>query len=364
MKENELPLPNPKFAEHGTGINLSSEQFSQWLQLSVRELGGHDAACLRANSAIPWERLSEQFKRWLADNRGALGYIDRSLGQRCRPFAEMSWARSVIVLTFAADWGNLKLAPALPRPAPGKPVGFISRYACGVDYHRQGNILLQALTAKLEAKLGHPFQSQAAVDTRPLPEVFLGEAAGLGQLGRNGLLRVPQLGSRVFIASLFTDLDLPEVKRQPTLSPNCEDCGRCLQACPTGALQEDGPLRVRLCRSYLSMEWRQALSQDQQLLLGDCLFGCDGCTSCCPPATPPEGIPVDLEWLLKSSAGEIRRCIAGSALEHAGVSLLRRNAVAILNQSPTQEAADLRRWVQTHCNSPVVLETLGGGRHI
>jgi epoxyqueuosine reductase len=176
---------------------------------------------------------------------------------------------------------------------------------------------------------GNDFRAESGVDPRAIAEVFLAVSAGLGVLGRNGLLRTPQHGSRVFIGVLFTDLELPEVRWQADLLPECAACARCTPACPTGALGNDGLVRLDRCRSFLTLEFKGAFSVEQAALLGDCLFGCDGCTAPCPPAPPAcDRISVDLDWLLKADDAEIANRIRGSALEHTGPERLRRNAAA------------------------------------
>ncbi len=311
-----------------------TSQFGDWLEDAVRRLGGLSAGCLRPES-LDLPALREAFGRWnAAGNAGLLRYMDDSTGVRTDPFAARPWAKNVIVFAFAGDWGDTAKAPAFPPPAAGEPAGLISTYACGPDYHRTGHGILQRLVVELEALSGRAgFRQEAAVDTRPVPEVFLGVAAGLGVRGRNGLLRTPQRGCRVFLATLFTELELPEVRRTPAFAVSCEECGACVRNCPTGALTGDGVIRAALCRSCLSMEFRGEFSADQRRLLGDALFGCDACTACCPcAATPPgavSGIPAGLDWILAASSGEIGRRIRGTAMDHAGAKLLKRNAAAV-----------------------------------
>ena len=91
----------------------------------------------------------------------------------------------------------------------------------------------------------------------------------------------------------------------------------------------------------------------------DWLFGCDWCTVVCPPKDKVDTrIPVDLEWLLKSSAGEIKRTIKNSAIEYAGVTKLRRNAVAILKESQHPKAPELLKWAAENINSPLIQEQI------
>jgi len=336
------------------------EAFDNWLQRIPAELGALDAACLRPG-AVRAAGLRKHFAAWLdAGNRGALPYIDESIATRADPFVTRPWVRSVLVLTFRGDWGRQDLAPALPAPAPERPVGYVSRYACGGDYHAVGRMLIEKLAARLaEFAGGAVFRHEAGVDTQPIPEVFLAVEGGLGALGRNGLVRTPQHGSRVFVGCLFTSLALPEARRQAAPLPACAECGACVRACPTGALIADGIMRVRRCRTWLSMEYRGALTREQQGLLGDSLLGCDACTASCPPAAAQAGMPVDLEWLLRAPTAEIRRRIRATALAHAGPTLLKRNAAAILGrQLRGAERAGWRAWILAHSQSPMVRETV------
>ncbi len=353
-----------------------SADFATWLQETVRAHGALAAGCL-ARDQLDLDALRHRFDAWLhaAGNAGALGYIDPSLPTRCDPFGARPWAKSCIVVAFPGDWGRTELAPPLPAPAAAAPAGYISAYACGLDYHTIGQRLLHRLAEAVAALAadGHPAiaeaepaRFEACVDTRPVPEVFLAVSAGLGVLGPNGLLRTPQRGSRVFIGALFTSLELPSAASgasvQTATVPACAECGACLRKCPTGALRADGLIGVRRCRSWLSMECRGVLTAAQQAMLGDCLFGCDGCTSACP-AVAGEGatIAVDVAWLASAPAAEIRRRIDGTALAYAGPTLLRRNALVILGPHLGASARGaLRDRILRQSSSPVLRGTVEG----
>ncbi|MFA4945792.1 MAG: QueG-associated DUF1730 domain-containing protein [Lentisphaeria bacterium] len=305
-----------------------------WLATLARQTGALAAGVVTPESFAAAARpaLPARFAAWLERNAGALGYLDRSLAARQDPFAARPWAKCAIVIAFAGDWGNRHRRPELPPPPPGRPAGFLSLYACGPDYHRTGRQILARAAAALAAEFA-PAQAEPGLDTHPVPDTALALAAGLGERGRNGLLRTPRHGSRAFIGTLFSALALPPTKPAPAGAlPPCATCNACVQHCPTGALPADGgPLDVRRCRSYLSMERRGPLGGEEQRWLGDALFGCDGCTAGCPPAlAPEERLAVDPAWLLETPPAELRRRLAGTALEHAGTTLLRRNAAAVL----------------------------------
>ena len=94
-------------------------------------------------------------------------------------------------------------------------------------------------------------------------------------------------------------------------------------------------------------------------MIGDWLFGCDECTTVCPPRDKADTrIPVDLEWLLKTPAAEVRRTIKGNATAYAGVSQLRKNAVVILKKMKSPRADELLGWVRNNTGSDLIREQI------
>jgi epoxyqueuosine reductase len=160
---------------------------------------------------------------------------------------------------------------------------------------------------------------------------------------------------RVFIGCLFVDAELPEVLLEPQLPFACSDCLACVKNCPTDAIGCGRPIDARRCISYLTIEKRTVLTREEAAMIGDWIFGCDLCTIVCPPRDKEETrIPVDLEWLLKRPAAEIQRTIRGSATAYAGVTQLRKNAVAVLKNMNTPRANALLNWVHQHTGSNAV----------
>ncbi len=337
----------------------SKTEFSEWLTKAALAAGALDAACLHPGS-LDNNVLEETFEDWLAEgNADRLAYMTRTAAERKAPFAARPWARNAIVVTFRGDWGNTAADWDLKPADKGQLAGYVSAYACGTDYHRVGHGILRSIADQLQTALGYQIQTEACVDTRPAPEVYFAVKGGLGIRGLNRLLRTAEHGSRVFAGVLFTGMDLPEVRHQPhPPALPCTQCRACIQRCPTQALDEDRPIRVDRCRSYLSMEYRGPLSAQQQTWLGNALFGCDICTAACPPKTHGPTYGVDLDWLLRASRGEVRKCLAHSALNYAGVTLLRRNAVAILRNDGSSAAQSLLETVRHKSASPVIQQTI------
>jgi epoxyqueuosine reductase len=208
----------------------------------------------------------------------------------------------------------------------------------------------------LSLLLGENLHVEATVDTAAVYERLFAVVGGLGEVGSNTLLRVADSGtSRFFIGCLFIDEELPEVIQQPQIPVSCECCGICLKNCPTGAIKPGQPIDARQCISYLTIEKRGVLSQQEAELVGDWLFGCDDCTTICPPRVEADRrIPVDLEWLFKTSTAAVRRTIKGSAVAYAGVTQLRRNGVVVLKNQQTPQAERLLQWVAENNSSELI----------
>ena len=154
----------------------------------------------------------------------------------------------------------------------------ISRYAIPDDYHHiAGEILKNCAAGLKEQYPEHEFVP--FVDSSPIREVHGAYLAGLGCLGKNGLLIHPTFGSYVFIGEIVTTLELSP-DREPMGA--CLGCGKCLSACPTGALGETGVCEDR-CRSAITQKKGELTDwEQQQVLSGGMVWGCDICNDVCP----------------------------------------------------------------------------------
>lgn len=170
-----------------------------------------------------------------------------------------------------------------------RPLGRIARYARGDDYHLRLKKRLITLADRLaEAYPDAGFR--AAVDTAPVHEREHAVRAGLGYIGRNTLVIRPGTTSYFFLGEVLTTLDLP--LSEPVRTDHCGTCRRCVEACPTGALDEPYRLDATKCISYLTIEHRSAIDEQRHAAIGDWLFGCDICQEVCPhnggAKSPPE----------------------------------------------------------------------------
>ena len=175
--------------------------------------------------------------------------------------------------------GKTVLVGAFPYYA-GDRSGNLSLYCRGEDYHR---VLTRRLEQVCEAlRAGHPgFRFLPGADSSPVPELQAAELAGVGVRGRHGLRIVPPYGSYVFLGTILTDWEVAQTgPAKGTLCP--EHCTACRDACPTGALGEDG-CDVTKCLSDLTQR-KGALSraETEAICKGDLIWGCDRCQRACP----------------------------------------------------------------------------------
>jgi epoxyqueuosine reductase len=180
------------------------------------------------------------------------------------------------------------------------------------------------------------------VDDAPILERAWAARAGLGFVGKNGMLIVPGEGSFVLLGEVVTSLLLTP---DTSIRERCGSCTRCLDACPTQAFVRPFVLDPRRCIAYLTIEHRSAIPTEQRESVGDHLFGCDDCQTICPfnqSARPrpveatrafephPRWSTTELVDLLTMDEEGWRRLSEGSPMHRATAEGLARNAAIVL----------------------------------
>jgi epoxyqueuosine reductase len=232
---------------------------------------GFSAAGICAPDAIP--EAAGRLHAFVADGQhGQMGYLAERMAWRGNPAALWPEARSILMLAeaYTPDEDPLQL---LEQPE----VGSISVYARGRDYHDLVKKRLKRLGRWLVDETG--CEIKVFVDTAPVMEKPLGQAAGLGWQGKHTNLLGRSLGSWFFLGAIFTTLDLP---RDPPEREHCGSCRACLDICPTNAFPAPYRLDARRCISYLTIEHAGAVGEDLRPLLGNRIYGCDDCLAVCP----------------------------------------------------------------------------------
>jgi epoxyqueuosine reductase len=218
----------------------------------------------------------EQFySRWLADgHHGEMAWLAREPQRRLDPRRIDPRLRSVISLGFPYQ------APAPVRIDWRREMrGRIASYALGEDYHDRVMAHARIVAAELQ-RLRPPALVRLYVDTGPVFEREWAREASLGWFGKNTNLLNRAYGSYFLLAEIFTDLELGGAP--PSYGEFCGTCRRCLDLCPTKALEEGYVMESRRCISYLTIELRGALAPELRPHLGNWIFGCDICQEVCP----------------------------------------------------------------------------------
>jgi epoxyqueuosine reductase len=213
--------------------------------------------------------------QFLADGRhGQMAWMaDRS---DWRGSAAALWpeARSVIMLAepYTPESDPLEILAHPDRAA-------ISVYAQGKDYHDLVKRRLKRLGRWLLDQAGQGEAIKVFVDTAPVMEKPLAQAAGLGWQGKHTNLLSRDLGNWFFLGAIFTTLDLPKDVAEVS---HCGTCTACLDICPTRAFPAPYQLDARRCISYLTIEHKGPVDPDLRPLMGNRIYGCDDCLAVCP----------------------------------------------------------------------------------
>ncbi len=155
--------------------------------------------------------------------------------------------------------------------------GAISVYAQGDDYHDVIKARLKTVGRWLIEQAGGDVK--VFIDTAPVMEKPLAEAAGLGWQGKHTNLVSRQFGSWLFLGAIFTTLDLPPDEAE---GDHCGNCHACLDICPTAAFPSPYRLDARRCISYLTIEHKGPIARELRPLIGNRIYGCDDCLAVCP----------------------------------------------------------------------------------
>ena len=258
------------------------------LKEEARRVGFALVGVARAEAMAPEARRLEA---WLDAGRhggpaGAMPWMAEHFDKRTDPRELVPGARSVVSVahTYLAPGRE----PLADDDALARGVGKVSRYAWGDDYHDVLKRKLAELFDWLDTASGGA-GGRAFVDSAPVMDKAWAQRAGIGWVGKNTNLLTRSHGSFVFLGELIVDVDL--VPDDPFTADHCGTCTRCLDACPTGALDEPYQIDATRCISYWTIEHRgdpnrgagwPPEAQDLAREFGPWVFGCDICQDVCP----------------------------------------------------------------------------------
>lgn len=247
-----------------------AERLKAFLKTEAERLG---FCALAVTSADAQTGLRDRLTEFVALGRhGSMQWLAETLDRRADPKVLWPEARSVIML--AMNYGP-DCDPLENLAQPG--IASISVYARNRDYHDIIKGKLKELAGKFASRAGGDVK--VFVDTAPVMEKPLAQAAGLGWIGKHTNLVSRGHGSWIFLSSIFTTVDL--VADAPDID-HCGSCRACLDACPTEAFPAPYQIDARRCISYLTIENKGPIPYEFRTAIGNRVYGCDDCLAACP----------------------------------------------------------------------------------
>jgi epoxyqueuosine reductase len=246
---------------------MNPAQASEYIKNLARESGFLLCGIAKA------EKLTVEANRlenWLNKGyHGKMKYLENHFDMRTDPTKLVPGAKSVI--SFLYNY--------FPEKQQNQDSYQIAKYAYGKDYHFVIKEKLYQIVEQAQQTLGK-FDFRVFVDSGPVLERQWAERAGLGWIGKHGLLISPKKGSYFFLAEIICDLTLDY--DPPFKTDHCGTCTACIDACPTDAILPDKTLNANHCISYLTIELKDKIPVDYKGKMENYVFGCDICQDVCP----------------------------------------------------------------------------------
>ena len=305
---------------------------SEWIIEEARRLGFD--ACGIAN-ATALEAESAHVEQWLEGGReGEMGYLTRNKEKRYDPRLLVEGTKSIVTVLYNY----------YPKHWIGDNDCYkIAKYAYGADYHDVLKRKMRQLLERIESQTGKLEGVRVFVDSAPVLDRAWAVRCGLGFIGKNTNLIHPKKGSFFFIGHLFLPIELTETGQE--LTNRCGRCTKCLEACPTGALEAPFHIDARKCISYLTIEYKGSLDGHNPKTFKGWMYGCDICQDVCPynrfslPNMEPEFQPSEKLLSMRENdwknltETEFDALFKHSAVQRAGYEGLKRNIEFISKES-------------------------------
>ena len=314
----------------------TGQSLEEAIRTKAAELGFVACGFARADAA---DAAGLDLRHWLeAGHHGSMKWMETRAHHRVSPTALWPEAKSAIALGMSYAPASDPLAPA------GKPdLGRISVYAQGGDYHKTVKKALKALGRWLADEAG--CELKVFVDTAPVMEKPLAQAAGIGWQGKHTNLVSREHGSWLFLGVILTSLEL-EPDEPADDGQHCGSCTRCLDACPTHAFLGPHRIDARRCISYLTIEHDGPIPHEFRTPMGNRIYGCDDCLAVCPWNRFADAAAANraflpraelaaprLADLLALDDAAFREMFAGSPIKRIGVKRMIRNSLIAAGNS-------------------------------
>ncbi|MDX2202354.1 MAG: tRNA epoxyqueuosine(34) reductase QueG [Hyphomicrobiaceae bacterium] len=305
------------------------------LVVAEAQAAGFDAVRVARTEAFTDEAGRRLMDFIAAGRHGEMAWLATRAQERRHPNALWQAARSVIVCAknYAPAQDPMALLEERQR-------GVISAYAQGRDYHDIVKSGLKRVARALQAAAGADVK--VFVDTAPLMEKPLAQAAGIGWQGKHTNLVSQEFGSWLFLGLVLTTAELDPDTAE---TDHCGSCRRCLEICPTRAFPAPYQLDARRCIAYLTIEHKGHIPEEFREALGNRVFGCDDCLAVCPwnkfaqaardqrLVAGADAAALPLADLLALDDSRFRAHFAGTPVKRTGRDRVVRNALIAAGNS-------------------------------
>ncbi len=303
----------------------------------LAKLAGFDICGITTPDRLP--ESEKQFAKWVDKSyHGSMNWITKNQQRRFDPKELLENVKSVIILGLNYYHPNSESVP--------KGKGLVSRYARGKDYHKVIRKKTESLLYRIDKECSGDYQHKWWVDYGPFLERPYAEKAGLGYIGKNGMLITKQFGSWVFLSEILTTIEIEPDRPTDLEHGKCGTCTLCIDTCPTDAIISPRVVDSNKCISYLTIERPETIPDELASKFGAMVFGCDICQDVCPHNLSRQMLTTHKDFDYKSGVGEFLdlqevlslkdrdaflKLTAGTPLTRPKEEGLKRNAKIALN---------------------------------
>ena len=288
-------------------------------------------------TADDFDYLEKSLRLAVEEGRNS-GFEHKNIEERIKPKLSLASAKTIISIAVAYPH-KLKQQPQKTAYKRGK----FTPNSWGLDYHYVLQDKLDRLAKGIE-ELTADFEYKGMVDTGALVDTAVAQRAGIGFIGKNGLVISKEFGSYMFLGELITNLD---IEPDQPVDYGCGDCNRCVTACPTSCLIGDGSMNAKRCLSFQTQD-KGVMDLEFRKKIKTVIYGCDICQICCPynkgldnplaTEIDPDLAHPELLPFLELSNGQFKEKFGHIAGSWRGKNILQRNAIIALANANDRSA--------------------------
>ena len=310
-------------------MNIKEEIIKLSKEIGISKIG--------FTTADDFDYLEKSLRLSVEEGRNS-GFEHKNIEERIKPKLSLASAKTIISIAVAYPH-KLKQQPQKTAYKRGK----FTPNSWGLDYHYVLQDKLDRLAKGIE-ELTANFEYKGMVDTGALVDTAVARRAGIGFIGKNGLVISKEFGSYMFLGELITNLD---IEPDQPVDYGCGDCNRCVTACPTSCLIGDGTMNAKRCLSFQTQD-KGVMDLEFRKKIKTVIYGCDICQICCPynkgldnplaTEIDPDLAHPELLPFLELSNGQFKEKFGHIAGSWRGKNILQRNAIIALANANDRSA--------------------------